>query len=79
MNGKKHILLFWEQDPSDKSNTQLIQREVIVPPETMTYLTTPGIQIVQAYRFLVDDGEELIINSGLFHSLREVYGKVNPQ
>lgn len=65
-------LWYWGYYDSQPECTQLLRKPVIVPEETRKQMLSGNARF---YRFIIDDGEEMIVARECVHSLRQLYEK----
>lgn len=71
---KYYELWYWGYYDRLPECTQLLVKPVVVPPETREQMLSNKSN-VRYYRFIVDDGEEMLVVRDCVHSLHQIYGK----
>lgn len=64
---KSYLLQYWGYNEKDETDTTLRSKDVVATEETVNQLTANSEQ--QFFKFIIKDGEELIIRREYIHSL----------
>ncbi|MFT8630658.1 hypothetical protein [Liquorilactobacillus hordei] len=64
---KSYLLQYWGYNEKDETDTTLRSKDVVATEETVDQLTANSEQ--QFFKFIIKDGEELIIRREYIHSL----------
>lgn len=74
MKEEYYHLTYWGWD-NESYCSKLCVKVVLVPKSTMDALTALEVKTVKALKFIVDDGQDFILNKDNFYSLERVFFK----